>query len=70
MVNANFQEAIEKLTKDGNYRNDLFNDVEKIKKEFNLSNEDLVAMQSYNPVMQTTTPRPTAMCCCCWQSDS
>jgi hypothetical protein len=64
MEHQNFQEAIAQLS-----TSDVM-DSEEMKKHFNLKEEDMQAMQSYNPTIQAMTPRPTILCCCCWQSDS
>jgi len=61
MVHQEFQEAIEQLSEGMNS--------EEINNHFNLSKEDMSAMQSYNPLIQAVTPRPF-LCCCCYQSDN
>ena len=65
MDHQNFQEAIAQLsTKEGMSS-------EEIKSHFNLSEEDMKSMQSYNPLIQEKAPQGvTQLCCCCWQSDS
>lgn len=70
MTHSNLEEAIRKVSLDQNSRKTLISDPGQIKKEFNLSNEDIMAMKSYDSLMQTMTPRPTALCCCCFQCDS
>ena len=65
MIYQNLQEAIEQISADEVLSS------EEIKSHFNLSEEDMTSMQSYNPLMQTVTPRPTSgCCCCCYQSDN
>ena len=64
MVHQNFQEAIEQLSTNEGM------DSEEMKKHFNLNEEDMKAMQSYNPLIQAVAPNPTILCCCCWQSDN
>ncbi len=65
MIYQNLQEAIEQISTDEKM------DSEEIKSKFNLTVEDMRAMQPYNPLMQTVTPRPTSgCCCCCYQSDN
>ena len=63
MSHQNFQEAIAQLS-----TNEGMNSKE-IKSHFNLNEEDMMAMQSYNPLTQKVAPRPVA-CCCCMQSDN
>lgn len=64
MVHQDFQEAIAQLS-----TNEGMNS-EEIKSHFNLNEEDMMAIQSYNPI-QAITPRPTGYCCCCcYQSDN
>ena len=63
MVHQEFQEAIEQLSTSEGMNS------EEIKSQFNLSREDMSAMQSYNPLIQATAPRPI-LCCCCYQSDN
>ena len=63
MVHQEFQEALEQLSvKEGM-------DSEELKKHFNLSKEDVMAME-ITPLMETSAPRPTSFCCCCMQSDN
>ena len=64
MVHQEFQEAIEQLSEGMNS--------EEIRNNFNLSKEDMLAMESHNPLMETVAPRPTAgyCCSCCFQSDN
>ncbi len=69
MVHQDFQEAIAQLS-----TNETMSS-EEIKKHFNLSKEDVLAMESHNPLMETLAPRrATAIsycyCCTCYQSDS
>ena len=63
----NLQEAIEQISTD----EDLSS--EEIKNKFNLTEEEMKAVQN-SPLMQTVTPRPTSACssacCCCYQSDN
>ncbi len=64
MNHQNFQEAIEQLS-----TNEGMNS-EEIKSHFNLSKEEIKAIQN-NPLMLTVVPRPTNnCCCCCYQSDN
>ena len=63
MVHQNFQEAIEQLSTNEGM------DSEEMKRHFNLNEEDMKAMQSYNPLIQSVAPKPF-LCCCCWQSDN
>lgn len=67
---ANLEKAIERITEDQDYCKEIMTNVDKLKKDYNLSEEDMLAMQTYNPQMQTFTPRPTAFCCCCLQCDN
>lgn len=65
MEYQNLQEAIEQISTE-----DM--KVEEIKDKFNLSEEEVKAIQK-SPLMQTVTPRPTnftGTCCSCWQSDN
>jgi len=65
MVHQNFQEAIAQLSTNEGM------DSEEMKRHFNLNEEDMKAMQSYNPLIQAAKPVSyTPLCCCCWQSDS
>ena len=65
MVHQNFQEAIAQLS-----MNEGMNS-EEIKSHFNLNEEDMKAMQSYNPIIQAVKPVSfTPLCCCCLQSDN
>ena len=66
MSHQNFQEAIEQISTDEN----TFLNPEEIKTKFDLNEEDMMAMKTYNPLMQTMTPPVTNLCCCCWQSDN
>lgn len=59
MSHQNFQEAIEQLSMNESLSS------EEIKGKFNLSEEDMMAMNSYNPLIQSVTPRPAELCCCC-----
>ena len=60
MVHQNFQEAIAQLS-----MNEGMN-CEEIKSHFNLNDEDMKAMKSYDPLIQgKTTPDPGGWCCCC-----
>jgi hypothetical protein len=63
MDHQNFQEAIAQLS-----TNEGMNS-EEIRSQFNLSREDMSAMQSYSPLVQATVPRPI-LCCCCLQNDN
>jgi len=64
MSHQNFQEAIEELSSGELVK------YEEIKNRFNLTEEEMKAVQN-SPLMQTVTPRPTASCCCtCTQSDN
>ena len=64
MVHQNFQEAIEELSSGELVK------YEEIKNRFNLTEEEMKAVQN-SPLMQTVTPRPTSGCCCCTtQSDN
>ncbi len=63
MIHQNFQEAIEQISTDDKM------DSEEIKSKFNLSEEEMKAIQN-SPLMQTITPRTTALCCTCYQSDN
>ena len=59
MSHQNFQEAIEQLS-----ANEAMNS-EQVKGKFNLSQEDMIAMQSNNSLIQAVTPQPVQLCCCC-----
>jgi uncharacterized protein (DUF433 family) len=59
MDHQNFQEAIAQLSTSEGLN------PEEIKNRFNLNEEDIKAMKSYNPSIQAMTPRPTVLCCCC-----
>ena len=64
MEHQNLQEAIGQISTDGNLS------FEEIKDKFNLSEEDMKAVQN-SPLMQAVTPRPADPCCCsCLQSDN
>ena len=58
MVHQNFQEAIAQLS-----TNEDLNS-EEIKSQFNLNEEDMKAMKSYNPLIQATSAA-LLLCCCC-----
>jgi nitrogen fixation/metabolism regulation signal transduction histidine kinase len=58
MDHQNLQEAIQQLS-----ANESMNS-EEIKSNFNLNEEDMIAMQSNNQLNQKVTPRP-GYCCCC-----
>lgn len=64
MSHQNFQEAIAQLS-----TNECM-DSEEIKNHFNLNEEDMKAVKSYNSIIQAVVPRPTILCSCCWQSDN
>ena len=64
MVHQNFQEAIAQLSTNEGMSS------EEIKSHFNLNEEDMSTMQSYNPLIQAVVPRPIILCSCCWQSDN
>ena len=64
MVHQEFQEALEQLSTNEGM------DSEEIQNHFNLSKEDMSAMQSYNPLIQAATQPAPAWCCCCLQSDN
>jgi uncharacterized protein (DUF433 family) len=59
MVHQEFQEAIEQLSTNEGMNSEV------IKNRFNLNEEDIKAMKSYNPSIQAMTPRPIFLCCCC-----
>ena len=59
MSHQNFQEAIERLSAGENLNS------EEIKNQFNLNEEEMMAMQSYNSLIQAKTPECTVACCCC-----
>ena len=59
MSHQNFQEAIAELSTNGG-----LNPAE-MKNQFNLNEDDMMAMKSYNPLIQAVTPRPVLPCCCC-----
>ena len=59
MSHQNFQEAIAQLS-----TNENVNPGE-IKSKFNLNEEDMMAMSSYNSLIQAKTPRPASVCSCC-----
>jgi hypothetical protein len=59
----NLQEAIGQISTDENLS------FEEIRSKFNLTEEEMKAVQN-NPLMQTVVPRPTSWCSCCWQSDN
>ena len=59
MNHQNFQEAIEQLS-----ANEGMNS-EQVKGKFNLSQEDMIAMQSNNSHIQAVKPQPISYCCCC-----
>ena len=63
MGHQNFQEAIAQLSTNEDVNS------EEIKSHFNLNEEDMRAMKSYNPLMQTAVRAPI-LCSCCWQSDN
>jgi len=63
MSHQNFQEAIAQLS-----TNESMNS-EEIKSHFNLNEEDMSAMQSYNPLVQAVAAFPP-LCSCCFQSDN
>ena len=59
MSHQNFQEAIAQLSTEGL-------NPEEIKSQFNLNEDDMMAIKSYNPIIQgKTTPDPGGWCCCC-----
>ena len=64
MSHQNFQEAIEQLSTNEDMSS------EEMKSHFNLNEDDMSAMQSYNPLIQAVTPRPITLCSCCFQSDN
>lgn len=64
MSHQNFQEAIEQLSTNEGMSS------EEMKSHFNLNEDDMSAMQSYNPLIQAVTPRPVILCSCCFQSDN
>ena len=65
MEHQNFQEAIAQLSTNEGM------DSEEMKKHFNLNEEDMMAMQSYTPLVQAAKPvSAIPLCCCCWQSDN
>ncbi len=64
MVHQDFQKALEQIS-----NNEVMNS-EEIKSQFNLSKEDMMAME-FSPSLETKTPRAVGLCCCCcFQSDN
>ena len=67
MVHQDFQEAIEQLSTDKDLRDALISNPDEVQSRFGLSEEDMMAMKSYVPSMETKTPRPVGYCCTtCW----
>lgn len=62
MDHKNLQEAIEQLSSNQGMNS------EEVKSNFNLNENDMMAMQSHSST-QKVTPRP-GYCCCCFQSDN
>ena len=58
MVHQNFQEAIEQLSSE-----ELSS--EEIQNKFNLNEEDMMAVNSYNTLIQSATKPAAGSCCCC-----
>ena len=63
MLETAVQEAIKRISNDEDYRNSLGTDTEKLKKDYNLTEEQLQAL--VGPISIHTGVRPTALCCCC-----
>ncbi len=64
MVHQNIQEAIEELSTKEDVNLNI------IQSQFNLSQEDMMAMTSCDTLMKSVTPRPTQYCCTCTQADN
>jgi hypothetical protein len=65
MVHQDFQEVIEQLSTDEDLRKALISNPDEVQSKFGLSKEDMMAMKSYVPSMESTTPKAVGYCCCC-----
>ncbi len=66
MIHQNFQEAIEQISTDEDSRGTLLLNPDEIRAKFNLNEEEMMAMKSYNlPIQGVTQPAPGNCCCCC-----
>jgi hypothetical protein len=65
MVHQDFQEAIEQLSTNEDLRDAMVSNPDEVQSRFGLSEEDMMAMKSYVPSMESTTPRAIGYCCSC-----
>jgi hypothetical protein len=64
MIHQNLQKAIEQLSTGEDFRSALLSNSNEIKSRFNLDEDDMKAINSYNSSKSAVRPTPN-LCCCC-----
>jgi len=66
MIDYEIQEAIKKLSIDADYGQGLNENPGKLKRDFDLNEDQMRALEFIETISINTDVRPTAVCCCCF----
>ena len=70
MIHSDFQEALERLSTDDEFREGLASESKEFKSKYGMNEKGMLAIKSIDPIgIQKEEFRPVAWCCTCTAPD-